>query len=179
MKVQNEKNRFGSWFYLKQSWGKIKIVATHIFQANEALQIHTTKLKKKQLSALVSSENKNKLYFKEQVSIKSFNVCKVCAQNTYSAFLKRAVVYLTETKFTQYKILQFVPFCHMRGFLILHMIENTCTRVHVISKPHSGRQTMFESVLLLPSVAKAKQTIWEQSLAGQKTVFMREIQTIV
>lgn len=38
---------------------------------------------------------------------------------------------------------------------------------------------MFESVLLLPSVAKAKQTIWEQSLAGQKTVFMREIQTIV
>lgn len=47
MKVQNEKNRFGSWFYLKQSWGKSKIVATHIFQANEALQIHTTELKKK------------------------------------------------------------------------------------------------------------------------------------
>lgn len=67
----------------------------------------------------------------------------------------------------------------MRGFLILHMIENTCTRVQCYPKPHSGRQTMFESVLLLCSAVKATQTISEQSLAGQRAMLMREIQTTV
>lgn len=46
------------------------------------------------------------------------------------------------------------------------------------SEPHSGRQTMFDSVLLLPSTVKAKQTTSEQSLAGQRAV-LREIQTTV
>lgn len=46
------------------------------------------------------------------------------------------------------------------------------------SKPHSGRQTTFDSLLLLHSTVKAKQTISEQSLAGQRAV-LREIQTTV
>lgn len=120
---------FWAGFYLKQKWGKSKIVGNSCIPHSLSVTGTCYEILKRKLSAL-SSENKNKLYFKEQVSIKSFNVCKVCAQNIYFVFLKRAVIYLTETKFTQYKILQFVPFCHMRG--LLHMIQNTCTRVHVI-----------------------------------------------
>lgn len=54
-----------------------------------------------------------------------------------------------------------------------HLHKSSC-----YSKPHSGRQTTFENVLLLCSAVKAKQTISEQRLAGQRTTSMQEIQSI-